>query len=99
MNRLLPRPLLPLDLPVPTRAQGRPAPVHGSESTAADFYREAARLFAEPFVIEQYFTTARFENDGTGERVVAVKRARSNRRRGAAVEPNCISLQFRERTN
>lgn len=53
-------------LPISARAQGRAAPAHGSESKPPDHSRD-------PFVIEQYFTTAAFENDGTGERDIAVK--------------------------
>jgi tetratricopeptide (TPR) repeat protein len=33
----------------------------------------AAAYSQEPFIIEQYFTTARFENDGTGERDLSVR--------------------------
>ena len=44
-------------------AATKPAP---PKSAPADFSQE-------PFVIEQYLTTARFENDGTGERDLAVR--------------------------
>ncbi|MGA8011081.1 MAG: DUF3857 domain-containing protein [Candidatus Acidiferrales bacterium] len=35
--------------------------------------KSPAEYSKEPFVIEQYATTARFENDGTGEKVLAVR--------------------------
>ena len=47
------------------QAQTAPPSVPPSKG-AADFSRE-------PFVIEQYATSARFENDGTGERVVTAR--------------------------
>ena len=60
-------------LPVATRAQGRPAPARGFESKPPISTEKPPDHSREPFVIEQYFTTARFESDGTGERVIAVK--------------------------
>ncbi len=52
------------------------APAHGArppaESSAAQ--RPANPNYSqEPFVIEQYYTTARFENDGTSQRDLAVR--------------------------
>src|SRR5579862_1517831 len=60
-------------LPIAARAQGRPATARGSESKAPISAEKPPDHSREPFVIEQYFTTARFENDGTGERDIAVK--------------------------
>lgn len=60
-------------LPFAARGQDVPAPLQRSESKppiSADKPRDHSR---EPFVIEQYFSTARFENDGTGVRDIAVK--------------------------
>ena len=59
--------------PGPARAQDRPAPVHRSESKPPISTEKPPDHSREPFVIEQYSTTARFENDGTGERDIAVK--------------------------
>ena len=59
-------------LPVSTRAQARPAPLHRPASKPVSTGK-APDHSREPFVIEQYFTTAHFENDGTGERDIAVK--------------------------
>ncbi len=45
---------------------------HSDESSAAR--KPGASNYAqEPFVIEQYYTTARFENDGTSQRDLAVR--------------------------
>src|SRR5579862_1870550 len=60
-------------LPIVVRAQGRPATARGSESKAPISAEKPPDYSHEPFVIEQYFTTARFENDGTGKRDIAVK--------------------------
>jgi tetratricopeptide (TPR) repeat protein len=49
--------------PIPPPSATPPAP---QKSDAADYSQE-------PFVIEQFFTTARFENDGTGERDLSVR--------------------------
>ncbi len=79
-------------LPVAARAQGRPAPVHDSEPKPPISTEKPPDHSREPFVIDQYFTTARFENDGTGERDIAVKARVQTRRRGAAVETNRVCL-------
>jgi tetratricopeptide (TPR) repeat protein/transglutaminase-like putative cysteine protease len=42
-------------------------------SKAAPQKLQAADYSQEPFVIEQYYTTARFETDGTSERTLAVR--------------------------
>ena len=65
-----------LAAPLAAVAQGRPAPAapaagptgqsSSSENTAADYSQES-------LVIERYITTARFENDGTGERDVVAR--------------------------
>ncbi len=59
--------------PGSARAQDRPAPVHRSESKPPTSTEKPPDHSREPFVIEQYSTTARFENDGTGVRDIAVK--------------------------
>ena len=59
--------------PGPARAQNRPALTHRSESKPPVSTEKPPDHSHEPFVIEQYSTTARFENDGTGERDIAVK--------------------------
>ncbi|MFZ3379960.1 MAG: DUF3857 domain-containing protein, partial [Candidatus Acidiferrales bacterium] len=43
-----------------------PAKSSEQKSPAADYSQE-------PFVVERYYTTARFENDGTGERAVSAR--------------------------
>lgn len=60
-------------LPVAVRAQSRPAPTRSSESKRPISTEKPPDHSREPFVIEQYFSTARFENDGTAERDIAVK--------------------------
>jgi tetratricopeptide (TPR) repeat protein/transglutaminase-like putative cysteine protease len=60
-------------LPIAARAQGHSAPARGPESKPRISTEKPPDHSREPFVIEQYFTTARFENDGTGERDIAVK--------------------------
>ena len=47
-------------LPFAAAAQNAPGAGAAPQNASGDFSQE-------PFVIEQYFTTARFENDGTGE--------------------------------
>jgi tetratricopeptide (TPR) repeat protein/transglutaminase-like putative cysteine protease len=49
----------------PASAQSGTAPIAPSQSPA-DYSQE-------PFVIEQYYSSARFENDGTGERGLSVR--------------------------
>ncbi len=60
-------------LPIAARAQGRPAPARGSEFKLPISTEKPPDHSREPFVIEEYSTTARFENDGIGERDIAVK--------------------------
>ena len=54
-----------------------PAPAtteaHKSSALPTTQNPPAADYSQEPFVIEQYFTTVRFENDGTGERDLSVR--------------------------
>jgi Flp pilus assembly protein TadD/transglutaminase-like putative cysteine protease len=47
------------------------APQNGTPSAAAP--QSAPDYAQEPFVIEKYYSTARFENDGTGERDLSVR--------------------------
>src|SRR6202789_2470180 len=57
-----------------TKARQKPAAdgaPHSADSSAAQ-KPIAANYTQEPFVIEQYYTTARFENDGTSQRDLAV---------------------------
>ncbi len=66
-----------LSMPAATSAQDRRSPTvetalrapHAISSTQ----KSPAEYSKEPFVIEQYATTARFENDGTGEKILAVR--------------------------
>ena len=73
MNRfwlaLLCLPILPFPTGAPVNA---PTPSAVTKK-ALTIPRKAADYSREAFVIEQYFTTARFENDGTGLREIAVK--------------------------
>ena len=46
---------------------------HHSDESAAVRKSGASNYSQEPFVIEQYYTTARFENDGTSQRDLAVR--------------------------
>ncbi len=46
---------------------------HHSDESAAARKSGASNYSQEPFVIEQYYTTARFENDGTSQRDLAVR--------------------------
>jgi len=66
-----------LSLPLLARAQNGPTPPASSENPSATKTEAQKQTPAdysqEPFVIEQYFSTARYENDGTGERDVAVR--------------------------
>jgi tetratricopeptide (TPR) repeat protein/transglutaminase-like putative cysteine protease len=66
-----------LSLPPEISAQNhRPAAAataHAVPRAASPLKQAAALDSKEPFIIEQYATTARFENDGTGERVLAVR--------------------------
>src|SRR5579863_6285610 len=53
-------------IPLNTNPAPQKTPAPAPKSPPADYSQE-------PFVIEQYHTTARFENDGTGERDLAVR--------------------------
>src|SRR5277367_4944701 len=46
---------------------------HHSDESSAARKPGAPNYSQEPFVIEQYYTTARFENDGTSQRDLAVR--------------------------
>jgi Flp pilus assembly protein TadD len=48
-----------------------PAAPQSSAKSTAQKAQPSANYLQEPFVVEKYFTTARFENDGTGERDVS----------------------------
>jgi tetratricopeptide (TPR) repeat protein len=66
-----------LSLPALARAQARPSsaaalPIHPSHAISSQ-NPPPAEYSKEPFVIERYDTTARYENDGTGERDLAVR--------------------------
>ena len=66
-----------LSMPALARAQARPTssampPVQSLHASSIQNQPPAA-YSKEPFVIERYATTARFENDGTGEQVLAVR--------------------------
>ena len=57
------------------RAQQGP-PANGAPQSATSSATQkpiAANYSQEPFVIEQYYTTARFENDGTSQRDLSVR--------------------------
>lgn len=66
-----------LSLPPASRAQAQAVPAITTEGSKAPGSsaenRAPAGRSQEPFVIEQYLTTARFENDGTGERDLTVR--------------------------
>jgi tetratricopeptide (TPR) repeat protein/transglutaminase-like putative cysteine protease len=66
-----------LSLPLSALAQESPTPPGASENPDATKTQAQKQTPAdysqEPFVIEQYFSTARYENDGTGQRDVAVR--------------------------
>jgi tetratricopeptide (TPR) repeat protein/transglutaminase-like putative cysteine protease len=63
-------------LPIPASAQDQstpPAPPQSSAVSVPAAKPSAAEYSQEPFVIEQYITRARYENDGTGERDVTAR--------------------------
>jgi Flp pilus assembly protein TadD/transglutaminase-like putative cysteine protease len=65
-----------LSLPASTPAQEGPTPsaARGGQGPRVDPQPQGAADFAQqPFVIERYYTTVRYENDGTGERDLAVR--------------------------
>src|SRR5271163_1104513 len=66
-----------LSLPATSRAQGGPpaASARSAHPQRANSVpnQTPAEYSQEPFVIESYTTTARFENDGTGEQDLAVR--------------------------
>lgn len=66
-----------LSLPSLGRAQTQSAPTAATDSSSVrgpsnENHGPTGRS-REPFIIEQYFTAARFENDGTGERDLTVR--------------------------
>jgi Flp pilus assembly protein TadD len=84
MNRLWVVLLCLLAIPTASNAQQSPSPAAASTpapksgtATPGNLARATASAPAEyseePFVIEQYYTTASFENDGTGVRDLAVR--------------------------
>lgn len=46
---------------------------HGGQPPPAKQKQNSSDYSQEPFVVEQYYTAARFENDGTGERTVTAR--------------------------
>jgi tetratricopeptide (TPR) repeat protein len=62
-------------LPTLTSAQDKSTPSAPSENSApsAPAAKQSADYSQEPFIIEQFETSARFENDGTGERDVTAR--------------------------
>ncbi|MGA8144549.1 MAG: DUF3857 domain-containing protein [Candidatus Acidiferrales bacterium] len=65
-------------LGIPSAAQQAPAQTAGqnplqSGTAIADPPQSAAEYSQEPFVIEKYYSVARFETDGTGERDLSVR--------------------------
>lgn len=63
-------------LPVLASAQDKstsPAPPQNSAATASAPKKSAQDYSQEPFIIEQFLTSVRFENDGTGERDVTAR--------------------------
>jgi tetratricopeptide (TPR) repeat protein len=63
-------------LPILAGAQEKSAPPAASQNSAASAAgtkQSAADYSQEPFIVEQYYTTARYENDGTGERTVTAR--------------------------
>lgn len=69
MNRFWGALLCILSLPAAIAAQQQPSPPTAAQSTAApSAQKEAPPDYSqEPFVVEQYTTVVRYENDGTGE--------------------------------
>ncbi|MGB0002792.1 MAG: DUF3857 domain-containing protein [Candidatus Acidiferrales bacterium] len=55
----------------PSASPAPPAPQNGTHSVAAP--QSSPDFAQEPFIIEKYYSTARFENDGTGERDLNVR--------------------------
>ncbi|MGH9745037.1 MAG: DUF3857 domain-containing protein [Candidatus Acidiferrales bacterium] len=53
--------------------QAPPAQASTQSGTAVAQPQPAAKYAQEPYVIERYFSSARFENDGTGERDLTVQ--------------------------
>lgn len=63
-----------LSLSLTVHSQGMPASTaRAMKSASATSEKPAADYSQEAFVVEQYTTTARFENDGTGERDVTAR--------------------------
>ncbi len=66
-----------LSMPAAGVAQDHPAaatgPANGANASATPARQAPPDYSQEPFVVEQYVTTARFENDGTAERTVTAR--------------------------
>ena len=75
----------------PNAKTARRAP-HAISSTQ----KSPAEHSKEPFVIEQYATTARFENDGTGEKVLAVRVRVQSEAGVQQLRQTHFQFQFRE---
>ena len=58
---------------LPAQQAATPEGSRHSDEAAAARKPGASNYSQEPFVIEQYYTTARFENDGTSQRDLAVR--------------------------
>jgi tetratricopeptide (TPR) repeat protein len=86
VNRLFTILLCVLSLPAASVGQDHSTPAHSARArgapTSAPANRPSPDFSKEPFVIESYSTTARFENDGTSEQMLAV-RARAQTDLGA----------------
>jgi tetratricopeptide (TPR) repeat protein len=83
VNRFFTILLCVLSLPAPSFAQNHSGPVNSAPSRApqssAPAHKPSPDYSKEPFVIESYSTTARFENDGSSEQILAVRaRAQSD---------------------
>jgi tetratricopeptide (TPR) repeat protein len=77
MNRIWGTLLCLMSLPAVVTAQDRTSPAANHPGNApraiSSPQKSPADYSKEPFVIERYATTARFENDGTGEQVLTVR--------------------------
>ncbi|HTX15190.1 MAG TPA: DUF3857 domain-containing protein [Candidatus Baltobacteraceae bacterium] len=60
-------------LPTLASAQDKSTPPAPPQKSAAPATKPSADYSQEPFIVEQYHTSARFENDGTGERDVTAR--------------------------
>src|SRR5271169_6517598 len=73
MNRFCVALFCLLSIPLAAPAQTRSAPPVTPAKSPQQQNPAPADYSQEPFVIEQYVTTARFENDGTGEKDLTVR--------------------------